>query len=326
MRALVTGASGFIGSHLVDHLLSKGFTVRVLLRKTSSQEWLRNVPVEVIYGDLFTESVLLDAVRGVDYVYHSAGLTKAKTPEEYFRANATGTRNLLLASQKASPALRRFVHVSSQAAVGPSSSLTPIDESVTPHPLTTYGRSKWAAEQECLTMMASLPITIVRPPAVFGPRDRDILEFFSTVNKGLQPIVGFASKYISLIHVTDLARGCVMAGESPNSIGKAYFISSKRAYDWKEIGDLTSRIIGKKVLRVRIPEPAVYLIAAVAEAIAYFSPKPALVNLEKARDMVQQYWTCDSSRALTDFGYEQNIDLEEGIRNTVEWYRARGWI
>ena len=175
-------------------------------------------------------------------------------------------------------------------------------------------------------MMDSLPITVIRPPAVFGPRDRDILEFFSTVNKGLQPIVGFSGKYISLIHVADLVRGCVMAGESPNSIGKSYFISSKRAYDWKEIGDLTSRIMGKKVIRVRVPEAVVYLIAAIAEAIAFFSPKPALVNLEKARDMVQQYWTCDSSRALSDFGYEQQIDLEEGIRNTVEWYRARRWI
>lgn len=326
MIALVTGASGFIGSHLVDHLLSKGYSVRVLLRKTSSQEWLSNLPVEVIYGDLFTESGLHDAARSIDYVYHSAGLTKAKTPDEYFRANATGTRNLLLATQKASPALKRFVHVSSQAAVGPSSSLTPIDESVTPHPLTTYGRSKRAAEQECAQMMDSLPITIVRPPAVFGPRDRDILEFFSTVNRGLQPIVGFSAKYISLIHVTDLVRGSVMAGESPNSIGKSYFISSKRAYNWQEIGDLTSRIMGKKVIRLRIPEPAVYFIAAIAEALAFFSPKPALVNLEKARDMVQQYWTCDSSRALSDFGYEQQIDLEEGLRNTVEWYRARRWI
>jgi nucleoside-diphosphate-sugar epimerase len=161
---------------------------------------------------------------------------------------------------------------------------------------------------------------------VFGPRDRDILEFFKTVNKGLQPIVGFAQKYVSLIHVTDLVRGFVMAGESPQSIGQSYFVSSKRPYGWKEVGDLTSRIIGKRVIRVRIPEPAVYVIAAIAEAFAMFSSKPALINLEKARDMVQEYWTCDSSKALREFGYEQQISLEEGILNTVDWYRAHGWI
>jgi dihydroflavonol-4-reductase len=326
MKALVTGASGFIGSHLVDHLLSKGYSVRVLLRKTSSLEWLKGLPLEIFRGDLFTDPVLLEAARDVDYIYHSAGLTRAKTPEEYFQANATGTKNLLLAAQRANAGLKRFVHVSSQAAVGPSSSHTPIDETVSPHPITSYGRSKWAAEQECDSFKDLIPITIVRPPAVFGPRDRDILEFFKTVNKGLQPIVGFAEKYVSLIHVTDLVRGFVMAGESPQSIGQSYFVSSKRAYGWKEVGDLTSRIIGKRVIRVRIPEPAVYVIAAIAEALAMFSSKPALINLEKARDMVQEYWTCDSSKALREFGYEQQISLEEGILNTVDWYRAHGWI
>jgi len=326
MKALVTGASGFIGSHLVDHLLGKGYSVRVLLRKTSSLEWLEDLPLEIFHGDLFTEPALLEAASEVDYIYHSAGLTKAKTPEGYFRANATGTKNLLLAAQRANPGLKRFVHISSQAAVGPSSSLTPIDETASPHPITSYGRSKWAAEQECENFRGSMAITIVRPPAVFGPRDRDILEFFKTVSNGLQPIVGFEEKYISLVHVTDLVRGFVMAGESPRSIGQSYFVSSKRAYGWKEIGDLTSRIIGKKVLRVRIPEPAVYAIAAVAEALAMFSSKPALINLEKARDMVQSYWTCDSSKASREFGYEQQMSLEEGILNTVEWYRAHRWI
>jgi len=326
VKALVTGASGFIGSHLVDHLLALGYSVRVLLRKSSRLEWLSNLSLEVIYGDLFNEQALAEAVSGVDCIYHSAGVTKAKTPEAYFQANTKGTTNLLAATAQRNRQLKRFVHISSQAAAGPSPTNIPIDEMAPPNPLTTYGKSKWAAELECHSFSNVLPITIIRPPVVFGPRDRDVLEFFRTVNKGLQPIVGFSERYVSLVHVTDLVRGSVLAGESPRAVGQTYFISSKTGYGWKEIGDITAKIIGRRVFRVRIPPPLVFAIASVGEIIARFSGKPALVNLEKARDMVQDYWTCDSSKALRDLGYEQTLTLEEGIRNTVEWYRSHGWL
>ena len=326
MHALVTGASGFIGSHLVDHLLEKKYQVRVLLRKTSSTEWLQKLPIEFVYGDLFTPEALQRAVSDVEYVYHSAGLTKAKTTEEYFRANADGTTNLLQAVKTHSPKIRRFVHISSQAAVGPSPTATPLTEADEARPLTSYGRSKWKAEEECHRFSMDFPITIVRPPAVFGPRDKDIFEFFNTVGKGVQPMVGFSEKYLSLIHARDLVRGFVMAGEAGIAAGQTYFITSKRYYGWKEVGDLTSKIMGKRVLRLRIPEFGVYAIAAAAEALASFSSKPALVNFEKAKDMVQNYWTCDHRRALRDIGYEQQMTLEEGIQDTVDWYRRMKWL
>lgn len=326
MKALVTGASGFIGSHLVDNLLKRGYSVRVLLRKTSKLEWLSNLPLEFVYGDLFSEHTLAEAVSGVDCIYHSAGVTKAKSPEAYFQGNTKATTNLLASTAQHNRRLRRFVHISSQAAAGPSPTHIPIDETAPPNPLTTYGKSKWAAELECHAFSNVLPITIIRPPVVFGPRDRDVFEFFRTVNKGLQPIVGFSERYISLVHVTDLVRGSILAGESPRAIGQTYFISSKTGYGWKEIGDITAKIIGRKVLRVRIPPPLVFAVASVGEIAARFSEKPALINLEKARDMVQDYWTCDSSKALRDLGYEQSLTLEEGIRNTVEWYRSHGWL
>jgi len=326
MKALVTGATGFIGSHLVDLLLKNNYDVRCLLRRTSSTAWLKGLPVGYVYGDLFDEAALREAVTGVDYVYHSAGITKAKTPDVYYQGNAAGTKNLLEAVRRRNPGITRFMHISSQAAVGPSETKTPIAEDSAPHPITTYGKSKWQAEQECLAAASWFPITIVRPPAVFGPRDRDVFEFFNTVGKGLQPIVGFSEKYVSLVHVGDLVRGFLMAAESPKAAGQTYFIASKDVYGWKEIGDITSRIMGKKVFRLRIPEPGVYVIAAFAELFSKFSPKPALINFEKARDMVQNYWTCDSSRAKRDFGYEQEISLEEGIRDTVDWYRKEGWL
>ncbi len=326
MNALVTGGTGFIGSHLVELLLEKKYSVRCLIRKTSDTRWLQNKPVEFVYGDLFDESALRTAVSGVDYVYHSAGVTKAKTKEEYFRGNATGTRNILEATIAANRTLKRFVHISSQAAVGPSLSKTPIDERHTPHPITTYGMSKLQAEDECLKVTDRIPLTITRPPAVFGQRDKDVFEFFNTMNKGLQPMVGFQEKYVSLIHVTDLVRGIVLAGESVNSVSGTYFITSKEVYGWKEVGETARRVLGKKALRLRLPEFAIYGIAAVAELVSSFSTAPALINFEKARDMVQGYWTCDSAKAKKDFGFEQQLTLEEGIRRTVEWYRAEGWL
>jgi dihydroflavonol-4-reductase len=326
MQALVTGASGFIGSHLVEFLLARGYTVRCLLRTSSSMAWLKDLPIEIVYGDVFNTPALENAVRGVDYVFHSAGLTKAKKKEDYFRANAEGTRLLLEAALKVNPALKRFVLISSQTAAGPSPTATPITEETPSHPLTTYGRSKRAAEEIVLGAKDRIPITIVRPPAVYGPRDKDIFEFFKTMRSGLQPVAGFGEKFVSLVHVTDLVRGIVLAAESPVAAGQTYFISSSRVYGWDEIGKITRGVLGRKALTVRIPEWGIYTISTAAEFFSLFSSKPALLNLEKARDMVQDYWTCDAGKAKRDFGYEQEISAEAGIRGTIDWYVEQGWL
>ena len=326
MKALVTGGTGFIGSHLVEFLLQKKYSVRCLIRKTSDLQWLNGLNVEFVYGDLFDAEALRTCVNGVEYIYHSAGITKAKTKEEYYRGNAQGTQNLLQSAAQHNPGLRRFVHISSQTAVGPSPSKTPITEDAPSHPVTTYGRSKWQAEEECRRAMSLIPVTIVRPPAVYGPRDKDILEFFKTMARGLQPMVGLHEKYVSLIHVSDLVRGFVLAGESNKAAGQTYFLSSKDVYGWKEIGEITRGVLGRYALRLRIPEFGVYTIAAVAEFLALFSSHPALINFEKARDMVQDFWTSDASKAMRDFGFQQEIGLQDGIRNTLSWYEEHGWL
>ena len=326
MNVLVTGGNGFIGSHLVELLLSRHYSVRCLVRKTSDLTWVKGLDVEFVQGDLFDHDALRKAVTGVDYVYHSAGITKAKKKEDYYRGNTTGTKNLLEVTKTYNSSIKRFVHISSQAAVGPSPSRVPITEEMPAHPITTYGKSKWQAEEKCLRVSNVLPITIVRPPVVYGPRDKDVFEFFNTLKKGLQPTVGFGEKLVSMIHVHDLVRGFVMAAESSTAVGRTYFISSKSVHGWKEIGEAAQKALNRKALRVRLPESAVYVIAAFAELFSLFSSKPALINFEKARDMVQDYWTCDASRARKDFGFEQEISLQDGIRNTVNWYKEHGWL
>jgi nucleoside-diphosphate-sugar epimerase len=326
MHALVTGASGFIGSHLVEQLLKRGYAVRCLLRKSSSTAWLKDLPVEIVYGDVFDVPALENAVRAMDYVYHSAGLTKAKKKEEYFRANAEGTRLLLEATIRVNPGLKRFVFLSSQTAAGPSPTPAPITEDAPAHPITTYGLSKLAAEKIVLAAKDRVPVTVLRLPAVYGQRDKDILEFFRTMRGGIQPVAGFNVKYVSLLHVGDVVRGIIMAGESPAAVGQLYFISSSRVYGWDEIGKISRKVLGRKALTVKIPEWGIYTVSAFAEFFSLFSSKPALINFEKAKDMVQDYWTCDSSKAKRDFGYEQQIGAEEGIKQTIAWYVEKGWI
>jgi nucleoside-diphosphate-sugar epimerase len=325
-RILITGATGFIGSHLADALAAKNHQLRCLVRKTSSLAWIKDLPVEYVYGDLFDHEVLRRAVREVDVVYHLAGLTKATTKEEYARGNHLATKNLLEAVLAERPGLSRFVHVSTQAAVGPSVGGVPVDETTPFHPITTYGVTKMEAEKECLRLMDRLPITITRPPAVYGPRDKDVFEFFSAMSKGLQPMIGFNNKQVSLIHVKDLVDGIIAAGEHPRAVGQTYFIASEQYYDWKTVGRITAGVMGKKALRLRIPEAGVYAIAAVSELYGLVSRKPVLLNFEKARDIVQDAWTCSIAKAQRELGFKESLSLEEGIRGTVAWYRHQGWI
>jgi dihydroflavonol-4-reductase len=326
MKILITGATGFIGSHLTEELQRRGHTIRCLIRKNSNLEWIKHLPVEYIEGDYSDIDSLKNAVADIDQIYHAAGVTKSKTKEGYFNGNHISTRNLLQAVLASNKNLKRFIQISSGTATGPSNDGNPIKEDAPLHPITTYGISKMEAEKECLRLMDKIPITIVRPPAVYGPRDKDVFEFFNTINKGLQPMVGFKDTYVSLIHVKDLINGIILAGEHNKSVGQTYFISSERYYNWKELGQLTARIMNKKVLRLRIPKPFIYVIATIAEFTSLFSNKPALINLEKARDMVQDAWIFSVEKAKRELGFRETLSIEVGITGTVNWYREHGWL
>jgi nucleoside-diphosphate-sugar epimerase len=263
---------------------------------------------------------------GVEMVYHVAGVTKAKTKAEYYSGNTGVTTNMLGATMKANGAIRRFVHVSSQAAVGPSEPGKPADETTPYHPLTNYAVSKMQAEQECHRVMGKLPVTIVRPPAVYGPRDTGILKYFETASMGLQPLIGFDEKYLSLIHVDDLAEGIILAGEHPAAVGQTYFITSEMYYTWRQIGEVMAGVLEKNTFRLNVPHWCVYSVAAVAELMSVFSKSAAVLNIEKARDIVQRAWICDGAKSRKDLGFDEKIPLEAGFRSTWEWYKKQGWL
>ncbi len=324
--AVVTGSNGFVGSHLVDFLLEKNFSVRCIVRESSNLKWLEGKDIEIFKCGLFDKVGLTTALKDADYIYHVAGVVKSKTKEGYFTGNVETTRNLLDVALEQNKNLKRFVVVSSLTVTGPSLNNNPIDEETECAPLTTYGKSKYEEEKLALGYKDKLPITICRASAVYGERDTEIFIYFQNFAKGVTTKIGFDKKILNLIHVADLVEGFYLAAMSDKAIGEVYFISSEKFYSWDEINSVTSKVLNKKVIKILVPHFLVYTIAAIAQFFSLFSSKAATLNLEKAKDLVQHAWICDSSKAMRDFGYRQNVSLEEGVKRTCDWYKEMKWI
>lgn len=324
--AAVTGANGFVGSHLVDYLLTKNFEVRCIVRKSSNLQWLEGKNVKIYDCGLFDKDGLREAFRDVNYIFHVAGVVKAKNEEDYFRGNVESTKVLLDVAAEMKDHIKKFIIVSSQTVSGPALKGKPVTEEMAPNPLTTYARSKLKQEQTALSYKDIFPVTICRAPAIFGERDTEIFIYFQVFNRGLTTMIGFDKKELSLLHVADLAEGLYLAAISDKSNGEIYFISSEKFYNWDEVGEITSKVLGKKAFRIRIPHFIVFIIAAIAQFFALFSYKPATLNIEKAKDLTQRYWICDTSKAMRELGYRQKISIEVGIKRTCEWYKQMKWI
>jgi nucleoside-diphosphate-sugar epimerase len=324
--AVITGANGFVGSHLVDLLLENNYKIRCIIRKSSDLKWIKGKDIEIFNSGLLDIDGLRKAFIGTDYIYHVAGVVKSKKPEGYFLGNVENTRVILETALEFKDTIKKILIVSSQTASGPSMNGRAINENDPCFPITTYGRSKLAEEHLANSFMDRLPITICRAPAVFGERDTEIFIFFQTFNKGLFTTIGFGEKKISLIHVRDLVRGFMMAAEADKSSGQTYFISSEKYYTWEEIGEITGKVMGKKPFKVKVPHSVVYFIAVIAQFTAVFSSKPATLNIEKAKDITRQAWICDTSKAIKELGYNQSISIEEGIKRTCDWYKKMGWL
>lgn len=328
MKILITGATGFVGSHIADQLIEKGHEVRCIARKTSNLRWLENKPLEIVEASLGDIHSLEKAVAGVDYIYHIAGLTFAKNYEEFLKGNRDGTRNIIEATLEVNPNIKRFVFMSSQTVAGPSESLEkPVTEELLPQPITSYGKSKKAAEDEVLKHKDKLPVTIVRAPAVYGPRDTAIHGIFQAAKYGFGVLIGFKPKYVSLIHSEDLARGTIMAAESEKAISQIYFISSDEFYTWDQIGKIIKNHMNKKFyIGLKLPHFLVLTVAGISEFLGKFSSKPPVFNYEKGIDFIQSYWTCSTEKARNDLGYQQLISIDYGIKQTIQWYKKHGWL
>jgi nucleoside-diphosphate-sugar epimerase len=320
--ALVTGASGFIGSHLVEILLKRGWRVRCLVRKTSVIKWIPTDDVSLIDGDITVAGEDLErAVRNVSVVFHLAGLTSATDDSSYNNVNAGGTRNIVTAMQKAAPD-SLLVFCSSLAAAGPASTKRPLNETDEPAPVSAYGKSKLVAEK--IVAESGLQHLTVRPPTVYGPRDKDILAIFKLGSYGLALRVAREGQRLSLVHVEDLARGIATGAESDGR--GLYYMTDGMVHTWESVIEHIARGVGKKPRIISIA-PGVVDMLSRAERLraSLFGSKP-LITPDRVIELTQANWTCDDTRARLDIDYDSSIALPDGIKSTAEWYKANGWL
>lgn len=320
--ALVTGASGFIGSHLVEVLLARSWRVRCLVRKASVIKWLPTDDVSLIDGDITLPGENLErAVSNVSVVFHLAGLTSAIDDSAYTNVNVEGTRNIVTAMQKAAPGAL-LVFCSSLAAAGPASTKRPLNETDEPSPVSAYGKSKLTAER--IVAESGLQHLIVRPPTVYGPRDKDILAVFKLVSHGLALRVAREGQRLSLVHAQDLARGFASAAESDGR--GLYYMTDGMVHTWEGVIDHVGRAVGKRPRIISIA-PGVVDVLSRAERLraSLFGSKP-LLTPDRVIELSQANWTCDDTRARLDIDYESSIALPEGLKSTADWYRKQGWL
>lgn len=322
MRALVTGATGFVGSHLVEALRQSSVEVTVLARSPSKAAALAAQGVQVVTGDLHDTAGVEGAVQGQDVIYHVAGVVAAADEAEFLRANRDGTSNLLAAAERRGSA--RFVLVSSLAACGPALRGIPLSGEEPAHPVTAYGRSKLAAEQ--VVRAGALPWSIVRPPIVYGPRDREVLKLFRLARLGVAPVFGDGTQELSAIHAADLATALMAVATSPTTVERTYHACHPEVFTSAELGRAVGAAMGRSVVTVRVPPSMGRTLLSVTEAAARFSRKPTILTTDKANEFFQPAWTGDPAPLTRDSGWSATRNLQSGLADTYRWYREAGWL
>jgi nucleoside-diphosphate-sugar epimerase len=321
MNALVTGATGFIGSHLVEELVKQGSDVTCLVRSTSDLKWIDSFDVRILYGDCEDMNSLLQIPERIDYVFHLAGITKTRKEEDFFCVNVNGTKNLLQAVASRIPNVKRIIYLSSLAAAGPSNDRTPLNELAVPHPVSSYGRSKLQGEDAVRSFGDTLPATIIRPPAVYGPRDRDFFVLFKMLKRGFYPYWGKC--YYSVLYIDDLVRGIVMAAFSQRALGGTYFLSDGNVYTTEDLVGGIEHALNINAVKMRVPMPVVSILMSFAEK---FGKKASILNRDKLREMSYSYWICDTSKARREIGFAPKVTIKEGLKWTADWYRIHQWL
>ncbi|MDA0194392.1 MAG: NAD(P)-dependent oxidoreductase [Bacteroidetes bacterium] len=331
-KLLITGASGFIGGFLVEKALERNFEVFVNLRKTSDRRYLQDNRINFLelslnhQGDLVNELKTLKLEHGIfDYVIHNAGITKASRNSDFFQVNEGITKTLgdaLMITQLVS---KKFVFISSLAAAGPGNNdLDPINIDQEPCPVTAYGESKLAAER-FLNSTKDFPYLILRPCAVFGPRDTELFTLFDLINKRLELYIGTDEQNLSFIYVKDLVDG-ILAAMGSKETGKTYFISDGKRYLIKEFVTAIKLAMNKKTIKIKVPVMLVSIVAYVQESIMGLFGKVPALNSEKMAELTSKNWVCDMEVFFSDVDFQPKYDLQTAVNETVAWYKKEKWI
>jgi len=329
MNVLITGGSGFIGTHLVEGCITRGYKVNCLVRRYSSLKYLQDKKIRFFQGDVTDENSLTEAVKDMDIVFHLAALRKKTASEKvFYKVNVGGTKCLLENCYRFQPHLKRFVYISSIAAAGPTGALEPLNEDAPCFPVDFYGKSKLEAEKVVKGYGKKLPITVIRPPVVYGPRDktpRKTLWYMKMVKRGIKPIWRANKTYFNAIFVRDLVEGLMLAAESPVATDKIYFMCDERITSYDEICDLTASFLHKRLIRIKIPFYITEVAALIIETYSKITnTRPILRRQKNKKERI--HWICDGSKAKEELGFQTKTSLDRGIRETITWYLENGWI
>jgi nucleoside-diphosphate-sugar epimerase len=330
---LITGASGFIGSFLVEEGLKKSFEVFAGIRKSSSRKYLQDPSIRFIEFDFSTKEKVVETLLACksehirfDYIIHNAGLTKVKRKEDYYNVNCGNTRNFIEALIETQMVPEKFVFISSLAAFGPGNPDTgdPVRLLDEPKPIELYGKSKLEAERY-ITSLKDFPWLIFRPTGVYGPRETDYYVFFQTISRGLEPYIGFRKQILTFIYVRDLVRLIFLAIESPH-VNKAWFVSDGKEYPSELFASITKKALGRRTIRFTVPLFLVRAIAVAGENVASLWGSIPTLNTDKYNVLRSTNWRCEVEPLDRDFGFKAEYDLEKGVAETLDWYKQEKWL
>jgi nucleoside-diphosphate-sugar epimerase len=326
VKAAVTGATGFVGSHLVDALRARGAEVSCLVRSLDKAKAAGlGEGSRLVAGSLHDASALRSLAAGADVLFHVAGALTATAGDngQFARVNREGTERLVEAAR--AEQVPRLVYVSSLAASGPSRRGAPLSDAGAGQPVTAYGRSKLAGEE--VVRASGIPFTIVRPPSVYGPRDRNqFLPAFRLARSGWAPVLGDGLQELSLIHVRDLADALLAVADRREAEGKTYHAAHPEVVTQRQLFAAVGRAVGRKVRVVALPRPVVWAVLYGVGAVADFVGSATVLRPTKAAEFFAPAWTCSSEALVKDVGWKARLPLEEGLAETAHWYREAGWL
>lgn len=325
---MITGASGFLGYHIIQAAIEKGLNVYAAVRKSSNIEHLKELPVRYLFLDYDDEEDITRqlAESRIDYIIHAAGDTKALKQEVYDHVNATYTLHLAKAAEKLGSNFKKMVFISSLAAVGPLPDIyNKITEETTPNPVTAYGRSKLLAEKWLANI--SIPTTILRPTAIYGPRDKNIFIVIKMISRGLDPYMGTIPQQLSFVHAMDVADVAVQSLFINNGNGSViYNITDGNSYSRYQLSDIIKILLKRKAARFHIPMPLVKSLAFFLETINGWFKKPSVISREKLHELAARNWICDISKAKKELAFVPKFDLQTGLEDSVSWYQRNKWL
>jgi len=338
-KILITGASGFIGSFIVEEALRQGLETWAAVRKSSSKAFLQDERIHFIELNLSSEEALKEQLQGhaFDYVVHAAGVTKCLHKEDFRRINTEGTMNLVRAIMELKMPIKRFVYISSLSIMGAireQQPYTEIQENDTAQPNTAYGKSKLEAEEWLSRLNKELgarneellPYVILRPTGVYGPRERDYFMMFKSIKAHTDFAVGYQQQDITFVYVTDVVQAVFLALEKGKT-GRRYFLSDGAVYQSSTFSNLIRKELGNPWwIRITAPIWLLRIITFCGEYIGHMTGKVTALNNDKYNIMRQRNWRCDITPAKEELGYEPKVQLEEGVKRSVKWYQENGWL